>query len=1048
MSYELAKAYVQIIPTTKGIKGELESALGGAGDKAGQNAGSGFMSGFGSVIGGAAKVAGAAIVAAGAAMTAFTKSSVEAGMQFDSAMSQVAATMGTTVDEIGDLRSFAKEMGATTAFSATEAAEALNYMALAGYDSKKAMEMLPNVLNLAAAGGIDLASASDMVTDAASALGLETAETTTMVDQMAKASSKSNTSVAQLGEAFLKIGATARNLSGGTQELSTMLGVLADNGIKGAEGGTHLRNILLSLQSAAEDGTVDFGDFSVAVYDSDGNMRSMVDIVKDMQAGLGDMSQESKDAITSGVFNKTDLAAINALLGTSEDRFDELYDSIGDCSGAAQNMADTQLDNLAGDITLMQSAFEGLKIAVSDGVTPSIRDAVQGITGIIDGMNDLVSGVEGGGEKIRSGFMQIVNGISEGIPTVIEIFKSIFSGVIEVLPTILPDIMTALFDGIVFLVESVDISELVTGVFDCMNSITKAIVPRIPELLGQIVVGIVKAIPDLFMGIAETVYTTFDALFGGYNEFDKFKDKIDGQTKAWDGVTSAMANAKSEIENDAQTWSGNWDMLQNITDESGKVKSGYEGMAQMLIDQLNEALGLNIELIDGQIKDYDTLCSSIDAAIEKKRAELILAAEEEAYAEALKMRPELVQAVTEAETNRAAAQAEVNRLEAEYDSLVASGADLTMWTQAHDEAIVNLADMNAAYDQAAANLSSNTAAMSQYMNDYTAVMENDYSAIGSATATFTGNTYQDLVAYQTKVAKQLDADKTEHDAWLSNYAEFGTDFAKEQADMYAKRIETDRTQLEAINKLVEQEGENFDAGYVKSILNGEKDVESASKTITEGALDGVKNTQDSNSPSRVTQGYGKDFTSGYSSGITSLASTVVSAASGLASSATSSLNNYSSAYSAGTNTGSGFADGIGAMADYVWSRARSLASSALSSIKSALGISSPSREMMWVGQMFDEGLALGISGSEDIVTDAVRDINEGMMYAVSPDAGTLNSIGTASAKLWVDGNLSDINRGPITVNVYGSEGQSVEALADEVIDRLQMTIIGSEAIYA
>ena len=506
MSYELAKAYVQIIPTTKGIEGELENALGGAGESAGKTSGSSFSSGFGKAIGTVGKVAGAALVGATTAMAGFTKSSVEAGMEFDSSMSQVAATMGTTVDQIGDLRAFAQEMGATTSFSATQAADALNYMALAGYDADKSMEMLPNVLNLAAAGGIDLASASDMVTDAASALGLETAETTTMVDQMAKASSQSNTSVAQLGEAFLKIGATARNLSGGTQELSTMLGVLADNGIKGAEGGTHLRNILLSLQSAAEDGAVDFGDFSVAVYDSDGNMRSMVDIVKDMQNGLGDMSQEAKDAITSGVFNKTDLAAINALLGTSSDRFDDLYDSIGDCSGAAQDMADTQLDNLAGDITLMQSAFEGLQIAISDGATPAIRDAVKGITDIIDGIHDLVDGSDEGGEKIKAGFEKIVTGITEGIPDILTIFTSIADALTELFPDLLATIsseLPGLFDQVLSM-----LGNLIPNLASVLPQLISTFVEMITSLTGhldEIIMPILKALPTIIRSLGDSL---------------------------------------------------------------------------------------------------------------------------------------------------------------------------------------------------------------------------------------------------------------------------------------------------------------------------------------------------------------------------------------------------------------------------------------------------------------------------------------------------------------------------------------------------------------
>jgi len=206
-------------------------------DKASQTA-SGFGDKLGSGIKAAVGVGAAALTATTGAAVAFGKSAVDAGMEFDSAMSQVAATMGVSTDEITDLRDFAKEMGATTAFSATEAAEALNYMALAGYDSETAMRMLPTVLNLAAAGGMDLATASDMVTDTQSALNLSLDETEAMVDQMAKTSSKTNTSVSQLGDALLTIGATARGVKGGTVELSSVLGVLADNGIKAGEGGT------------------------------------------------------------------------------------------------------------------------------------------------------------------------------------------------------------------------------------------------------------------------------------------------------------------------------------------------------------------------------------------------------------------------------------------------------------------------------------------------------------------------------------------------------------------------------------------------------------------------------------------------------------------------------------------------------------------------------------------------------------------------------------------------------------------------------------------
>ena len=313
--------------------------------------------------------------------------SVKAGMDFDTAMSQVAATSGKTVNEIGELRDFAKDMGSTTAFSATQAAEGLNYMALAGYDAETSMSMLPTVLNLASAGAMELGAASDMVTDAQTALGLSIDDTTTLVDQMAQTSSKSNTSVSQLGEAILKIGPTARNIAGGTQELNQVLGLLADNGIKGSEAGTHLRNILLSLNTEKVKDA--FHEMGVEIYDAEGNMRSLSDIFPELSTAMGDLTNEEKTGMLAKLFNKTDLSAVNSLLGTSAERWEELGLAIEDSGGAAQQMADTQLDNMQGSLTLLKSALEGAGIAISDVLAPYIRQLADFANMLVTKFNEL-----------------------------------------------------------------------------------------------------------------------------------------------------------------------------------------------------------------------------------------------------------------------------------------------------------------------------------------------------------------------------------------------------------------------------------------------------------------------------------------------------------------------------------------------------------------------------------------------------------------------------------------------------------------------------------
>jgi len=320
--------------------------------------------------------------------------SLKTGADFDTAMAQVAATMGKPIDEVQDLRDFAKEMGSTTAFSAKEAAEGLNYMALAGYDTETSMKMLPTVLNLASAGAMDLGTASDMVTDAQTALGLSTDDTVKLVDQMAKTASTTNTSVSQLGQAYLTVGGTAKMMKGGTAELSQVLGLLADNGIKGSEGGTALRNMLLSLSAPTDKAATVLNGLGVEVFDANGNMKSMQDIIGQLNKSMEGMTQEEKTQAIANIFNKRDIKSVNALLGTSSERWDDVAEAIDMAGGSAQQMADTQLDTMSGSLTMLKSALEGAAIAISEQLAPYVRMLAEWLTGLVAKFNNLDPSVQ------------------------------------------------------------------------------------------------------------------------------------------------------------------------------------------------------------------------------------------------------------------------------------------------------------------------------------------------------------------------------------------------------------------------------------------------------------------------------------------------------------------------------------------------------------------------------------------------------------------------------------------------------------------------------
>ncbi len=474
--------------------------------------------------------AGEKMLPATAAVTGLGTAAVTTAANFESSMSQVQATMGITKDSMSTvngqsvntmntLSELAKKMGSETAFSASECAEALNYLALAGYDTEQMCNTLPTVLNLAAAGGIDLASASDMVTDAMSALGMGVDEAETMVDQMAKTASSTNTSVAQLGEGILTIGATAKSVKGGTAELNTALGILANNGIKGAEGGTHLRNIILSLQNPTDKAADTMEALGLKVYDSQGNMRSMNDILGDLNKSMEGMTSEEKANIVSKIFNKTDLSSVNALLANTGDTWDDLQQSITNSGGAAQQMADTQLDNLQGQLTILKSALEGLAISFGELLMPAIKSIVTAVQGFVDKLNSMDEGTK----KVIVTIALIVAAIGpvlivigkviSAVGTIMTIVPKI-AGVINTVKTAFMALNTTMLANPIFLIIAA-IAALVAAFIYLWNNCDgfRQFWIDLWENVKQVAITVWNAIKTFFSQVWEAIKTIFSTVF-------------------------------------------------------------------------------------------------------------------------------------------------------------------------------------------------------------------------------------------------------------------------------------------------------------------------------------------------------------------------------------------------------------------------------------------------------------------------------------------------------------------------------------------------------
>lgn len=353
-------------------------------------------------------VSAAAITAAVKQATQYV---VEVGSAFEASMSEVQAISGATSSELEKMSDKAKQLGSSTKFSATEASQAFKYMALAGWDTNKSISAIDGVMQLAAASGMDLAKASDMVTDYLSAFGMEADQATYMADMLAYAQAHSNTTAEQLGEAYKNCAANM-NASGQDIETTTsLLEALANQGAKGSEAGTKVAAIMRDVTAKMDDGKIAIGDTTVAVMDANGNFRDMTDIIKDVDTATQGMGDAEKAAALASTFTSDSISGLNMILNEGIDKVAGYEEELRNSSGAASDMADIMQNNLQGKITAAGSALEGLGIAAYSYISGPAGKVVDTVTSMLKGMTDLIS-------PAKSEMEQYIDDINTALDTV------------------------------------------------------------------------------------------------------------------------------------------------------------------------------------------------------------------------------------------------------------------------------------------------------------------------------------------------------------------------------------------------------------------------------------------------------------------------------------------------------------------------------------------------------------------------------------------------------------------------------------------------------
>lgn len=342
-----------------------------------------------SIAGAGKKMMGVTTVIGGVGVAA-----VKTAADFDSAMSQVAAVSGATGKDFDALRNKAREMGAKTKFSATEAAEAMNYMAMAGWKTEDMLSGIEGIMNLAAASGEDLATTSDIVTDALTAFGLSAKDSGHFADILAAASSNANTNVSMMGETFKYCAPIAGALGFSAEDTAEAIGLMANAGIKSSQAGTALRTIMNNLAGDVKISGKAIGDVTIATTNADGSMRDLSDILADCRSAFGNLTESEKAQAAESLVGKNAMSGFLALMNAGEGDIDKLSSAIDNCDGSAEKMAMTMQDNLAGQITILKSQLQELAISFGDILMPAIRSIVSKLQGFVDKLNGMDEGTK------------------------------------------------------------------------------------------------------------------------------------------------------------------------------------------------------------------------------------------------------------------------------------------------------------------------------------------------------------------------------------------------------------------------------------------------------------------------------------------------------------------------------------------------------------------------------------------------------------------------------------------------------------------------------
>ena len=563
---------------------------------------------------------------------------VKTAADFDSAMSQVAAVSGATGADLEALRDKAREMGSKTKFSASEAAEAMNYMAMAGWKTSDMLSGIEGIMNLAAASGEDLATTSDIVTDALTAFGLSAADSGHFADILAAASSNANTNVSMMGETFKYCAPIAGALGFSAEDTAEAIGLMANAGIKSSQAGTSLRTVMNSLAGEVKICGAGIGEVTVATSNADGSMRDLSDILADCRVAFAGLSESEKAAAAEALVGKNAMSGFLALMNAAPADIEKLSGAIANCDGTAAGMAETMQDNLAGQLTILKSQLEELAISFGELLMPSIRMIVGWVQKLVDWLNGLDEGTKkvimtiallaaaiGPVLIVIGKVVSAVGTIMTFIPKLVSGFnmlKTAFSALGAVMaanPIIL--IVTAVAAAVAAIIllyqkcewfrDAVNaiwaqVKEFFVSAWEAICSFFTETIPAAWESL----VGIFNQIPAWWSGLWQSVGDFFGNVWTGMMENPVLSGIVDMIRSLWENLSSTLQGIWQGIQTAA---SGAWELIKNVI--LGPVLLLIDLVTGNFTKLKEDALGIWTNIQQAAIVVFPNMVSGIRSAL-------------------------------------------------------------------------------------------------------------------------------------------------------------------------------------------------------------------------------------------------------------------------------------------------------------------------------------------------------------------------------------------------------------------------------------------------